>query len=75
MKTKETQEVRRMNNELCPICGAHLQNWREAFGEEHYCFPGKSDTGKDNVPSFSHIQQVIDDEKKVTLLHYEPEVF
>jgi len=24
---------------LCPKCGAHLENWKETFGEDHSC-PG-----------------------------------
>ncbi len=24
-------------DKLCPVCGAHLANWLEMFGEEHYC--------------------------------------
>jgi len=23
--------------ELCPVCKAHLENWKEMFGEEHHC--------------------------------------
>lgn len=22
---------------LCPVCGAHVKNWREVFGKEHTC--------------------------------------
>jgi len=25
---------------LCPKCGAHLENWKETFGEDHTC-PGE----------------------------------
>jgi len=23
--------------DLCPNCGAHLENWKEMLHEEHYC--------------------------------------
>uniref|UniRef100_A0A6M3JRV9 Uncharacterized protein n=1 Tax=viral metagenome TaxID=1070528 RepID=A0A6M3JRV9_9ZZZZ len=26
---------------LCPVCGADLDAWREMFGEKHLCFDRK----------------------------------
>jgi hypothetical protein len=64
---KETLEARKVSNELCPVCGTHLQNWRETFGEEHYCYPGTVNARNTTCPNFSHVQQVLDDEAKVTM--------
>ena len=26
-------------SDLCPSCGANLENWQEVFGEPHSCVP------------------------------------
>ena len=35
---KVAAEIREaVNNELCPHCGAHLENWKTELRENHHC--------------------------------------
>jgi len=34
---KVVAEIDALYNPLCPVCGAHLENWLETFREIHKC--------------------------------------